>query len=148
MTTGTSAWVHVPGIRSPPPRRHVNIRVRRTHKFAYVFICHDGRSVLETLPAISSLSLPQGFVRKRILPVLFPGEEIRLSLSPIKNVSSMFSDAREGEELVQSTWGLGVAPPAAGSTVVDGAAGDGKLGILVAVSPGRRKRVLLIVRAL
>ena len=45
-------------------------------------------------------------------------------------------DAEQGQGLVPASWASGVGPPEPGSRIVDHAAGDGKLGTLVAISPG------------
>lgn len=84
----------------------------------------------------------QGFVRKRVLPVIFPGGEGNAAASPIRDVPRVAADVENSNaELLLCKWGsaeVGAATgrPEAGSKVVDQAAGDGKLGALVAVSPG------------
>lgn len=75
----------------------------------------------------------QGFVRKRLLPVLLLAEGITESLPPVQHSLSvvenpaLWGPASDGaEELV-------------GSEVIEaGAKGDGKLGSLVAVSSGEK----------
>lgn len=73
--------------------------------------------------------------------MLFTGKEGGdISASPMRSVSIGVDDARKGQELVQSPWGVdsaGVEPPVVGSNIVDRAAGDAKLGALVAFSPGK-----------
>ncbi|CAM9286295.1 unnamed protein product [Laminaria digitata] len=79
----------------------------------------------------------KGFVRKRILPVIFPMEANGGSTSPVEHASdsAVAGDAEKSRGLMLASWGSGVGPPEAGSRIVDQAAGEGKLGTLVAVSP-------------
>lgn len=76
----------------------------------------------------------QGFVRKRVLPVLFPAGA-KTCFEP-----SAVSDKGESQGLLLSRWDGVAAPPEAGAKVVDRAAEDGRLGTLVSVSPGERRR--------
>eukprot|EP00903_Cladosiphon_okamuranus_P009194 g8781.t1 len=83
----------------------------------------------------------KGFVRKRVLPVLFPVEGADASASPIRISSSVAADGgdRQGPILLQA-WGAGKGevappPPEADSKIVDRAAEDGKVGTLVKASP-------------
>lgn len=83
-------------------------------------------------------------MRKRILPVLFPAEGAHTSPSPVRDVSSVAAEAGNSQgPLALHEWeapagrGEAAPPPEAGSKIVDGAAGDGKVGALVTASPGK-----------
>lgn len=79
-----------------------------------------------------------------MLPVLFSAGGAQTRSSPIRDAPSVIADAGNGQGVLLYTWDSEtavVAPPEAGSKIVDRAAGDGKLGAVVAVSPGEpRKR--------
>lgn len=95
------------------------------------------------LPPLSPMRTMQGFVRKRVLPVLFPAEGAHATASPIRDSSSVAADAGNGQgPLLLQAWGAGKGevappPPEAGSKIVDRAAEDGKVGALVKASPGK-----------
>eukprot|EP00752_Nemacystus_decipiens_P009573 g8553.t1 len=83
----------------------------------------------------------KGFVRKRVLPVLFPVEGVaHTSATPIRNSSCVAADEGNGQgPLLLHAWGGArkgdvAEPPQAGSKIVDRAAQDGKVGALVKVS--------------
>lgn len=85
----------------------------------------------------------QGFVRKRVLPVLFPAEGgAHASAFPIRDSSSVAAGVGDGQgPLLLHAWGGAEGgevspPPEAGSKIVDRAAEDGKVGALVKASPG------------
>lgn len=87
----------------------------------------------------------QGFVRKRVLPVLFPAEGAHTSASPILDGTRVAADAgnNQGGFLLRA-WGakpgeVGAPPPEAGSKIIDRAAADGKVGALVKASPGKTR---------
>ncbi|CAM9171040.1 unnamed protein product, partial [Ectocarpus sp. 13 AM-2016] len=82
----------------------------------------------------------KGFVRKRVLPVLFP-EGAQTSFDP-----SAASNEVESQGLLLSRWDGVAAPPEAGSKVVDRAAEDGRLGALVSVSPAEYNVGLALLR--
>ncbi|CAM9726824.1 unnamed protein product, partial [Ectocarpus sp. 12 AP-2014] len=82
----------------------------------------------------------KGFVRKRVLPVLFP-EGAQTSFGP-----SAASDEGESQGLLLSRWDGVAAPAEAGSKVVDRAAEDGRLGALVSVSPAEYNVGLALLR--
>lgn len=79
----------------------------------------------------------KGFIRKRLLPVLFTPQGAEASPSPIKTASSLVEN-RGKIELTQLMWGdvdSPVGSPPVGSTVMDRTATGVKLGTLAAVSP-------------
>lgn len=89
-------------------------------------------------------SKTQGFVRKRVLPVIFPAGE-GTSASPIGHVPHVAADVEKSPGLLLREWetaeaGGAMERPEAGSKVVDRAAGNAKLGAIVAVSPGESQQ--------
>lgn len=82
-------------------------------------------------------------MRKRVLPVVFQTEGDGSSISPVENAAvSAAGKAEKGQGLIPLPWASGAAPPEAGLRLVDQAAGDTKLGTLVAVSPGEPARAM------
>lgn len=82
---------------------------------------------LRSLPAHGT----QGFVRKRLLPIILPGEETLARSLPIQLVPSIM------EKWTEQGPSDAVVRELVGSTVVNGETEDEKLGILGAVSPGK-----------
>lgn len=88
----------------------------------------------------------QGFVRKRVLPVVFPAEGgAHTPASPIRDSSSVAAEAGNGQGplLLLHAWGgaeegeVSPPPPDVGSKIVDRAAEGGKVGALVKASSGK-----------
>lgn len=80
-------------------------------------------------------TLLQGFVRKRVLPVLFLTQEIDAPALPVLKAPGVVEDPKCLNALVHLE--AGVVPPAAGSGILDREKGDAKLGALVAAAPGK-----------
>lgn len=78
-----------------------------------------------------------------MLPVLFPAGGAQTSPSPILDASYIIADEGNDQGVLLYTWDSSagtVAPPEAGSKIVDRAAQDGKLGAVIAVSPGEPRK--------
>lgn len=96
-----------------------------------------------SLPPRSPMRTMQGFVRKRVLPVLFPAGEAQPPPSPILDASCVTGDAGNGQVGLLCTWdseNADVAPPGVGSKIVDRTARDEKLGAVIAVSSGESRK--------
>lgn len=77
-----------------------------------------------------------------MLPVIFPEGGAQTCPSPILDASCVTADAGDNQGALLYTWDserAAVAPPEVGSTIVDGAARGGKLGAVIAVSPGETR---------